>query len=207
MVLQAPVRLRDITCPALESGDHLTPAEFDWRYERRHDIKAELIKGVVYVSSPVRIRQHGAPDSILGGVLSRYAETTRGVESASNSTVLCADGSRVQPDHLLRYTRGGTSRVNADGYLEGVPELVAEVAASSAAYDLHEKMDLYAELGVRQYIVWLAEEERITWYALRNGACLPLAAGADGLTHSEVFPGLAIDLRALVERWLDEAGE
>ena len=48
--------------PVLESGDRLTRAEFHRRYCDRPDIKhAELVEGVVYVGSPVRLDVHGQP--------------------------------------------------------------------------------------------------------------------------------------------------
>lgn len=51
----------------------------------------------------------------------------------------------MQPDALLRLetAQGGGSRVTTDAYLEGPPELVVEIAASSAAYDLHDKRRVY----------------------------------------------------------------
>lgn len=53
MVLQQPAR--SIPIPALESGDRLTRAEFERRYEATPEkFKAELIEGIVYVASPVR---------------------------------------------------------------------------------------------------------------------------------------------------------
>jgi hypothetical protein len=56
------MQTRDDVVPALENGDRLTRAEFERRYEAMpHLKKAELIEGVVYVPSPVRHRQHGAP--------------------------------------------------------------------------------------------------------------------------------------------------
>ena len=49
-------------CIPLESGDRLTRAEFERRYSARPDIKkAELIEGVVYVATPVRIEEHARP--------------------------------------------------------------------------------------------------------------------------------------------------
>lgn len=52
-------------CLPLESGDRLTRAEFERRYSTRNDIKkAELIEGVVYVSSAVRIPQHAEPHAL-----------------------------------------------------------------------------------------------------------------------------------------------
>ena len=49
MVLQQPAR--PVPIPPLESGDRLTRAEFERRYEATSDsFKAELIEGVVYRS-------------------------------------------------------------------------------------------------------------------------------------------------------------
>ncbi len=44
----------------------------------------------------------------------------------------------VHPDAFLRLEpkAGGRSRITADDYVEGPPELIVEIAASSAAYDL-----------------------------------------------------------------------
>ena len=60
--------------PPLESGDRLTRAEFERRYEAMPELKkAELIEGVVYVSSPVRFdrhsEQHGDIASGPGGLM------------------------------------------------------------------------------------------------------------------------------------------
>ncbi len=187
--------------PALESGDHLTGEEFDRRYSCRSDIKkAELIDGVVYVASPVWIYDHGDAHGLLMGFLSEYRRCHAGVAIGDNTSVRFADGSRVQPDAFLRCTAraGGRSRAPKENYVEGPPELCAEIAASSASYDLHEKKDLYRRNGVQEYIVWRTEDEAIDWWELRDGQYVPITAGADGLTHSHVFPGLAIDLPALI---------
>ena len=47
-----------------------------------------------------------------------------------------------QPDANLRYleTDGGQSKLAADDYLEGAPELIVEISASSAAIDLHDSL-------------------------------------------------------------------
>jgi hypothetical protein len=58
------VHPHEVPPPTLESGDRLTRAEFERRYHARPDIKkAELIEGVVYVASPIRVQQHGEPHS------------------------------------------------------------------------------------------------------------------------------------------------
>ena len=64
--------------PPLESGDHLSRAEFERRYEAHPEIKkAELIEGVVYVASPVRFQQHGRPHSDVMTWLGGYTGLPR----------------------------------------------------------------------------------------------------------------------------------
>src|ERR671927_233156 len=85
---------------------------------------------------------------------------------------------------------GGRSQIAPDGYLEGPPELIIEIAASSAAYDLHEKRRAYARNGVQEYLAIQVYERHVDWYALHDGVYEPLAPDANGILHSEIFPGL-----------------
>jgi Uma2 family endonuclease len=117
--------------PPLENGDQLTRPEFERRYEAMPDLKkAELIEGVVYVPSPVRYEGHGRQHSSLSGWLVVYSASTPGVAVGDNTTVRLDLGNEPQPDVLLRITTGGQSHVTTDGFIEGPPELVAEVASS-----------------------------------------------------------------------------
>src|SRR5262252_5463288 len=132
--------------PPLENGDVLTRAEFERRYEAMpHLKKAELIEGVVYVPSPVRHRHHGALHAHLIGWLGQYAAGTPGVEVSDNSTVRLDLDNEPPPDALLLIapTCGGQTRFSSDDYIEGSPELVAEVASRSVSYDLHAKLQVY----------------------------------------------------------------
>src|SRR5438067_2071834 len=149
----------------LESGDHLTREEFHRRYCLRTDIKrAELIRGVVYVASPMRHSVHARQQSLVSGWLEYFSAHTPGVEAGAGGTIFMADD-EVQPDAYLFYTSppSGERRVWLDdeGYLHGAPELIVEIAASSAAYDLHEKLEIYLRSGVREYVVWQIYERRI----------------------------------------------
>src|SRR6516164_2779902 len=74
--------------PPLESGDRLSRAEFERRYDAMPELKrAELIEGEVYVSSPVRVRRHGKPHILLGGWLATYFADTPGLEAGDNSSI------------------------------------------------------------------------------------------------------------------------
>jgi Uma2 family endonuclease len=185
----------------LESGDHLTRAEFEWRYEAMPQIKkAELIEGVVYMPSPLRYTSHSIPHGQIMAWLGTYCAATPGVDFGDNATVRLDPENEVQPDALLRLdpALGGNSRISADDYLEGAPELIAEVAASSAAYDLHEKLRVYRRNGVQEYVVWQISDKRIDWFRLREGEYVLLEPDAEGLIRSQVFPGLHLNVVKLL---------
>jgi len=196
-----PQVARQSGVPPLENGDRLTRDEFERRYEAMpHLKKAELIEGVVYVPSPVRHRHHGAPHAHLISWLGQYAAGTPGVEVSDNSTVRLDLDNEPQPDALLVIdpARGGQARLSSDDYIEGSPELVAEVASSSVSYDLHAKLHVYRRNGVREYLVWRVLEQAIDWFVLRAGQYERLSMDANRLLRSEVFPGLWLDPAALV---------
>jgi Uma2 family endonuclease len=185
----------------LEPGDRLTRDEFERRYDAMPRLKkAELIEGVVYMPSPVRHRRHGRPHFRLICWLGVYEAATPGVEGGDNATIRLDLDNDPQPDAylLIDPTRGGQARINDDDFVELAPELVAEVAASSAGFDLHTKLHVYRRNGVREYLVWRVLEEQVDWFVLRSGEYEPLAASADGVLSSEVFPGLWLDAAALV---------
>ena len=157
--------------PTLENGDRLTRYEFERRYEAMpHVKKAELIEGVVYVASPVRYRRHGKPHGYIMGWLGLYCSATPGVEFADNSTVRLDLDNEPQPDALLRIDEelGGQSYISEDDYIEGAPELIVEVASSSAAYDLHDLLKAYRRNGVQEYIVWQIAEQKLNWFSLHS---------------------------------------
>src|SRR5256714_11903768 len=147
--------------PPLENGDRLTRPEFERRYEAMpHLKKAELIEGVVFMPSPVRQPEHSRPQFNLITWLGQYCTFTPGVEGGDNGTLRLDLDNEPQPDAFLRIleTHGGQSRVDAERYVTGAPELVAEVAASSVSLDLHAKFHVYRRNGVKEYVVWRVED-------------------------------------------------
>lgn len=187
--------------PPLENGDRLSRAEFERRYDAMPDLKrAELIEGEVYVSSPVRVQQHGLPHFQLVGWLAAYYAGTPRLLAGDNSTIRLDLDNEPQPDAFLMIKPGygGQARISDDDYVERAPELVAEVAASSVSYDLGKKLHVYRRNQVREYVVWRVQDRAIDWFVLRDGAYEPLAPGDDGLLRSEVFPGLWLDPAAML---------
>lgn len=195
MITQGSYRI-----PPLENGDRLTQSEFEKRYEASPDIpKAELIEGVVYVASPVRLT-HGKPHSLIITWLGVYSATTPGVDISDNTTVRLDLDNEPQPDALLRIETqfGGNSRISDDDYIEGAPEFIAEIAASSASYDLNAKLNVYRRNRVQEYLVWRVYENQIDWFQLNEGRYNPILPNSDGLICSQVFPGLWLAVEAML---------
>ena len=188
-----------LTIPPLENGDKLTRHEFERRYHAMPNLKkAELIEGVVYVASPLRIKSHGEPHAYIMTWLGVYKAATPGIGFADNATVLIDTDNESQPDALLRIETGGQSRINKDDYVEGAPELIVEIAASSASYDLHEKLKVYRRNQVQEYLIWRVYDHQFDWFRLQQGEYIQLQANADNIICSQIFPGLWLDKIALL---------
>lgn len=187
--------------PPLENGDRLTAREFLRRYSAMpHVRKAELIHGIVYMGSPVRLDRHGEPDNLVQTWLGRYAIATPGVKAAANSTTRLSPDDVPQPDALLRILPecGGQSRLDAAGYLLGAPELIVEIAASSVSLDAGDKLVAYRRARVQEYLVWRTDDRALDWWMLEDEEFRPLPADADGLMRSRIFAGLWLDAPALL---------
>ena len=89
--------------------------------------------------------------------------------------------------------------ISEDDYIEGAPELVIEVAASSAAIDLHDKKRAYQRNGVQEYIVWRTLEHKLDWFGQKADEYVSLVANEQGIIHSQVFPGLWLAVPALLK--------
>ena len=193
------VEKKKVPPPPLKHGEKLTRDEFERRYEAMpHLKKAELIEGVVYMPSPVRTDIHSDPHARIMTWLGVYWTATPGVQCADNATVHLDPGNETQPDALLRIDEGGTSLLNDTGYIEGAPELIVEIAGTSADYDLHEKLEAYLRNGVAEYIVWQTQEGRLDWFRLGNEEYVPMSPDAEGLIESQTFPGLRLAVNALM---------
>jgi len=186
--------------PPLENGDRLTRDEFERRYDAMPNLKkAELIDGVVYLGSPVRHKSHGKPHSLFTTLLTTYSLSTPGTDFSDNATTRFDPKNDPQPDCFLRIEEeyGGQSSVNAKDYVEGAPELVVEIASSSASRDLHGKKRVYRRHGVREYIVWRTHDRAIDWFKLEKGRYVRVKPDKEGIIESTVFPGLRLAVTAL----------
>jgi Uma2 family endonuclease len=182
--------------PPLESGDRLTRTEFERRYTQHPEIKkAELIEGVVYVASPVRIRLHSQPHARIMAWITHYWAATPGVQVADNGTYRLDEDNEPQPDVSMWIDQpvSGGAWIDEDDYLAGAPELLVEVAASTASIDLGDKKRAYQRIGVQEYLVLQVYEQKASWFRLQDGEYQAIPADAQGILRSVLFPGLWLD--------------
>lgn len=185
--------------PPLQSGDRLSRCEFERRYAADpHIKKAELIEGIVYVASSLRHRQHGKPHSRIQTWVGFYQAMTPGADLSTEPTVRMDLDNELQPDVVLFLEQGGGITTAEDGYLEGVPELVIEIAVSSAAIDAGTKKHVYRRNGVQEYILWQTYENRLDWFHLVEGEYQLLLPDESGVIRSRVFSGLWLSVNDLL---------
>ncbi|MBF2050135.1 MAG: Uma2 family endonuclease [Elainella sp. C42_A2020_010] len=184
--------------PPLENGDRLSRFEFERRYEAMpHLKKAELVEGVVYMASPLRIKSHGEPHGDLVTWLGTYKTFTPGVVLGIEPTVRLDLENEPQPDAVL-LVPGRQATIGADDYIEGAPELIVEVAASSAAIDLHDKKRAYRRNQVQEYMVWRTLEGQLDWFVLKADDYVTQLPDQQGIVRSQIFPGLWLAVSALL---------
>jgi len=192
------VNLKPPRLPLLQTGDCLKQPEFHRRYlAHPGPEKFELIGGIVYMASPTRYI-HGRYQKLLACLFGIYEDDTPGVEAAVEISDILGEESEPQPDLTLRLAAefGGKSRVTRDGYLEGPPELLAEVAYSSVSIDLNQKRDDYQQAGVQEYCVLCIEEQELHWFDFARRS--EIQANRKGVFVSRVFPGLWVHGASLV---------
>ncbi len=189
------------TIPRLQNGDTLDSDEFMLRYHAMPEVKkAELIEGVVYMPSPVRTDLHGQPHALLTGWLVNYFAATPGLIISDNGSVRLDARNVPQPDLslLIDRSRGGQHGLDPEGYIDGAPDLVCEVAASSVSIDRNAKLRAYQRNGVREYILCRTEDGVIEWFILRNKKYRSLRPDEAGILRSVAFPGLHLDPVAIL---------
>ena len=76
-----------------------------------------------------------------------------------------------QPDIavIIDPDRGGQTRITELDSVESLPELIAEILASTVSIDLGAKKNAYERNGVQEYLVWRVLDEAIDWFVLQDG--------------------------------------
>jgi hypothetical protein len=199
IVAQRPSQKNQL--PSLENGDRLDQKTFHARYEAMPHVRAELIGGIVYMSSPMK-SPHGRYGTPLIRWLAEFEEATPGTEVLVGATTILGDESEPEPDGslLILPAFGGQTWEDEDQYINGSPEFIGEIGYATESIDLHGKKDDYEKAGVREYMVVTLRMHKIFWFVKRRGKFKELAPDADGIFRSEVFPGLWLDPEAMLRR-------
>jgi Uma2 family endonuclease len=185
--------------PLLENGAVMMREEFHAAYGECEGLeRVELIEGVVYLPSPIKVETHGEPQLLMLVWLRTYARGRPGILVVGPVTVLLDDMNEPEPDAMLLRTTPGWQ--SPDGYVAKAPELVVEIAASTRSRDLNQKKRAYERNGVKEYVVWRTLEGAIDWFELVDGSFVPKAAQSNGVIASTEFPGLVLDVAAALER-------
>ena len=179
-----------------ENGDVMSRDQFHRLYSQCDELEhVELIEGVVYLPSPTRDHGHADEQMLVLEWLAAYRGDDPALKVAPPGSVLLDDLNEPEPDaRLIRRDNA----VYDDGYLASPPELIVEIAASSASRDLHQKKQAYERNGVREYIVWRTRDNALDWFRLVDGAYQRIEPGNDGIIESAEFPGLRLDTNALL---------
>jgi len=199
------VRAGGISLPRLVAGDHLDLDEFHQRYEATPEIKkAELIHGIVFMPPPV-FEDHAQPDNFAATLIGLFSVRTPGTEAHNDRTLDLIGINEVQPDVclIIRPECGGKTHVNERRLLAGAPELIFEVAASSANYDLFEKKAVYHANQVQEYLVWQTLDQRLDWLEWTPTDYIRRVPDSKGFIRSRVFPGLWLNVSALLRGRFD----
>ena len=151
--------------------------------------------------SPLRADVHGDMHGLIMGWLHDYRRFLPGIILSDNPILRTDEDNEPQPDAVLRLhpSRAGSSWLDDSGCLQGVPELVVEIAASSAHLDAGEKRDLYERIGVPEYILWRTLDDSIDWWSLVDGTYQPLPMDAEGVIRSDIFPGLWLHVPGMIQ--------
>ena len=118
-----------------------------------------------------------------------------------NATAILGELSEPQPDGalIIEPTYGGQTGFSEDGYASGPPELIVEIASSSASIDLHTKRRDYEQAGVLEYVVIVIRQQVLRWFILQEEQYQEIVVDTEGIFKSAVFPGLWLDAEALLQ--------
>jgi len=185
----------------LRPGDHLDQAAFHKLYQSAGpNVHAELIGGVVYMSSPTSPR-HARRQGFASAWLGVYAALTPGTVFYDNASIVLSDQDEPQPDAMLTIEQPADEKSEDEHAFHRVPELVCEVAYSSHAYDLFEKKRLFERYGVKEYVVFAMRQSTVSWFVRSDeGVYETHPSDEAGIFKSIVFPGLWLDSQALMRK-------
>ena len=137
----------------------------------------------------LRFRSHGQPHGHLITWLGVYGSVTPGIAMGDAPTVRLDLDNEPQPDivMMIEEAYGGQAGLSDDDYIEGAPEFVAEIAASSVSIDVGKKLRSYRRNGIQEYLVWQVFDQKLDWFYLDQGQYKSLPIDSDGIIRVGSF--------------------
>jgi Uma2 family endonuclease len=171
--------------------DKLIVKEQSGYYESNE--RFELINGVRYdfQSSPKVTHQIVSSEINAAIRMNCHAD---GLILVAPMDVYFDDDNVVQPDVI--FIRNENLPIIKDGFVKGVPDLLAEILSpSNGKHDLFRKKALYERFGVKEYWIFDPVYCTVNQYMLEDGAYKsPILYGDEDTLLSKYFPCIRIDL-------------
>lgn len=180
---------------------HWTAADY---FELETEDRYEVMRGeLVMVPAPTSVHQRVI--TRLGTFIDMFViENELGECFHTPIDVLLADDVVLQPDFVFVSAARLGEVVHQTSYIKGAPDLVVEVLSpSTARRDRLVKREIYAEAGVRWYLLVDADQHLIEVFELSDrGQYLAVGGAADGdFLELGAFPGLRVDLSKVWPDW------
>lgn len=156
----------------------------------------ELLGGELVVS-PSPSWQHQQIAWKLVEFLNKAVRAGFGTAAFAPMDVVLDDHNVVQPD--LLFISEGRPEINANGTVQGAPDLVIEILSESTrGRDLGAKLRIYARFGVRFYWAVDPEEEAVRIYELEGpGGYAEKETLRTGPLTCPLFPGIELSVNEL----------
>ncbi|TAN52890.1 MAG: Uma2 family endonuclease [Methylococcaceae bacterium] len=169
------------------------------------DIRCELIDGVLYDMSPAPLIVHQRLIRQLAASLGTLITNNRGKGGCGDCElflapidVVLSPNSVVQPDLIVVCD---PAKLANGKYVDGAPDLVAEVLPpSTAVKDKREKRRLYEKSGVPEYLIVDPVGRYVEYYRLDGGSYgLPILWTGEDVPRLALFPDLKENLREIFD--------
>jgi len=183
------------------------PEQGRWTYEDYLKLpndgnRYEVIEGVLYVAPAPNPMHQRRLFRLAKNLDSFVVERKLGEIFISPIDVLVPGGTPVQPDALF-IANDNPTRIDEDRFMQGVTDLVIEVASpSTMGYDRREKQDLYARAGVREYWIVHPTDVMIELLVLAPGGGAYQSLGVfrrESRLPTEVLAGLPFGVGELLD--------
>lgn len=162
------------------------------------DQKADLLDGVIYISPP----DYPDHNDLLGWLLAVLGNFIDGRQlgQLTVSRVAYRLSNNTAPEPDLAFVRANRLGIERRNCMDGSPDLAIEIVApDSVERDYEDKRRCYEEAGVEEYWIIDPDEKRAKFLVRgRQGFVEKRLKG--NMFHSQVLPGLALDVRWLWQR-------